>query len=102
MGEEAIVKKLNAAIDILMDKYDPEFFTRIKIKDPTCPYHLEIFRRSKKKGDEVLKFRVALDKISDLDIKLCQNYYMPDGIFTKFIACKTGRGRKNWIYKPIL
>ena len=101
MGEKKIKQQMDRAVDILSRQYNSDIFTKIKIKDSDCPFHLEVFRKSKKKGDEVLKFRVTLDVISELDIKLCENYPMPEGIFTKFIACKTGRGRNNWKLKPI-
>ena len=99
MSEEKAMRQLNNAIDSLYNKFDPNIFEKIKIRDASCPFHLEVFRKSEQKGEEVMKFRVALNQVSDEDIALCQKYIMPCKVFTKFIACRTGRGQ--WIIKEL-
>jgi len=98
MPEENIKKKINNAIDSLANQYPPPLFKKIKLRDTSCPFHLEVFRDSEDKGSEVFKFRVTLDEITEQDEKLCREYRMPGRIFTKIIACKIGR---NWRYKEI-
>ena len=100
MSEEAIKRKLNNAIDSLANKYPPPLFKTIKLKDASCPFHLEVFRNSEDRGHEVFKFRVTLDKITESDEKLCKEYKMPGQVFTKIIACKK-EGRAVWEYKEI-
>ena len=100
MSEERTMRELNNAIDSLRNKHPVHLFKTIKIKDASCPFHLEVFRDSELKGDEVLKYRVTLNRITTEDETLCRNYKMPGKVFTKKIACKTGRGK--WIFKEIL
>jgi len=99
MSEEAVKRKLNNAIDSLANKYPATLYRKIKIGDASCPFNLEIFRDSEEKGSEVFKFRVILDEITEIDIRLCQEYRMPGKIFTKIIACKSGRN--EWKFKEI-
>ena len=99
MSEEAIKRKMSNAINSLANKYPRELYRKIKIKDSSCPFHLEVFRDSEEKGEEVFKFRVVLGEMSDTDEKLCREYKMPSKVFTKIIACK--KGRNNWKFKEI-
>ena len=108
MSEERTARQLNNAVESLKRKYTPDdeeensgdqIYKCIKLKDSSCPFHLEVFRNSNLKGQEIFKFRVTLDKISEEDEALCRGYRMPEGVFTKLIACKIGRGR--WIFKEI-
>ena len=100
MGEDSIKRQLNNAIDSLSNKYPPPIYRSIKLRDSSCPFHLEVFRNSEAKGEEVFKFRVTLNKITLEDEALCRKYILPGKIFTKMIACKMGRNK--WIYKEIL
>ena len=99
MGEEKIMRELNNAIDSLRNKHPVHLFRTIKIKDASCPFHLEVFRDSETKGDEVFKYRVTLNEITPEDEMLCRNYKMPGKVFTKNIACKIGRNK--WIFKEV-
>ena len=99
MSEEKTARQLNNAINSLTTQYPSSLFRTIKIKDASCPFHLEVFRNSKSKGEEVFKFRVTLNTISEEDEILCREYMMPGGVFTKLIACKTGRNQ--WEFKEI-
>jgi len=99
MSEERTARQLNNAINSLTTQYPSSLFKTIKIKDASCPFHLEVFRNSKSKGEEVFKFRVTLDTISEEDETLCQDYMMPGRVFTKLIACKIGRNQ--WEFKEI-
>jgi len=92
MSEEKVKRELSRAVDTLANRFPPPLYRTIKIRDATCPFHLEVFRNHELKGEEVLKFRIALDSISDEDIALCKKYTMCGRVFTKIIACKTGRG----------
>lgn len=99
MTEEMTKRQINDAVNSLANKYPKGLYRKIKIKDSSCPFHLEIFRDSEEKGEEVLKFRITFEKISDTDEKLCREYRMPGKVFTKIIACKKGRNR--WEFKEI-
>ena len=103
MSEESIVRKLNAAIDSLAKQFPHPLFKTSRLKDPSCPFHLEVFRDEEDlgpKGSEVLRIRVTLNQIEESDIKICRNYKMPDEVFTKIIVCKK-KGRGNFEYFPI-
>ena len=100
MAEEAVKVKLNNAINSLANQFPCPLFTTIKIKDASCPFHLEVFRSDEEKGNEVFKFRVTLDTISSQDKKLCREYIMPGCVFTKVIACKK-EGRGNFEFFTI-
>lgn len=95
MPSLATQKKLNRAISSAKKIMgEPgELYEVIKIYDPTCPFHLERFRKSSEKGDEILKIRIVLDKIREEDKKICQDYKMPSKIFTKLIMCKRTDGK---------
>ena len=93
MAEEAVKKKINDAIDLLIKQYPDKLYKTIKLKDASCPFHLEVFRdeESDPKANEVFKFRVVLGEITETDKKLCREYKLPGGVFTKVIACKTDK-----------
>ena len=100
MSEEAVVKKLNNAINSVVKQFPSPVFKTIKLKDPSCPFHLEVFRDEDnigQKGTEVFKIRVTLGIIEETDKKLCRNYKMPGEVFTKVIVCKK-EGREKFEY----
>jgi len=90
MGEESAQRRFNNNLKAAKKYLDTpkNMYTIIIINDPNCPFHLERIRKDTKKGDEVLKIRLVLDKVSDLDKKLCSEYIMSDRIFTKGILLK--------------
>lgn len=88
MSENEVNRKINNAIKTITNKFPKPFFKAIKLNDSTCPFHLEIFRNEEGKGDEIFKFRITLDSITEEDIRLCREYKLPEKIFTKIIVCK--------------
>jgi len=100
MSEEPTARELNNAINSLANKFPSPVYRTIKLKDATCPFHLEVFRNSKEKGTEVFKFRIIFNEFTETDERLCKEYQMPGHVFTKFLACKKG-GRNNFEYKEI-
>ena len=65
----------------------------IRLKDPTCPFHLERIRNHDEKGDEIWKVRVVLGCITEADREACRNYRMCSRIVTKIIMCKEYNSR---------
>ena len=90
MPDEPVKKRLRRAIQAARDVIDSPLgmYRIIEISDPSCPFHLERFRNHQEKGDEVLKVRVCLDRITDHDLRLCRDYQLPRKVYTKIIFCK--------------
>jgi len=95
MSEEAIMKQMNRAIERAMRVLNnPEGSCKvIRLNDSNCPFHLECCRISKK---EVQKIRIALDEITDEDIKLCEEWPLNEQVFTKEIWL-TKKGQKKFM-----
>jgi len=83
MSEEAITKRHNRAVERAVNILNcPQGrYKIIRLNDPNCPFHIECIRLK-----EVMKIRIALDFISDEDVKLCESWRLNE-LFTKEIWC---------------
>ena len=99
MSEDAVKQQLNRAIERAMRLLDnPEGSCRIiRLGDPSCPFHLECCRTSKK---EVQKIRIALNRVTEEDIKLCEEWPLNEQVFTKEIWLAQ-KGKKKFVNHPV-
>ena len=80
MSEEAIVRRQNRAVDlaISMLRKSSGSGRAIRITDPDCPFHIQFCRKK-----EYRIIRIILDKITEQDKRLCQEWEFNESVFTK-------------------
>ena len=102
MTEPATVKRLNRAINSAYKilGQPEELYSVIRLNDSTCPFQIERTRRDEEKGDEIIKFRIVIDEITESDISQCREYPLNKNIFTKFILCRL-RDQKDFIWQRV-
>ena len=97
MSYSAEQNRFNRALDAAVREWPQNLYNVIRLRDPVCPFHLEVCRKSESRGVEVFKVRVVLGDASDHDVKICQQYRMSSAFFTKLILTKE-RGKRGFKY----
>jgi len=95
MSEEAIKREVNSAVKSAIKILSrPKGSHKIIILDGN-PFHIEDIRQK-----EIRRIRIVLNEIGEDDIKIVEDFQLPDVIFTKVIWCKKP-GKLNFIEKEI-